>query len=76
MAGQREHAKGPSGRETAGSLAVGLLLLPRWHVELAVPVRLLAPRGEPVRGGLGVQVALTQARTAVYNILLTLDWGF
>ena len=53
VAGRVEHAKGPRARETAGSLAVDLLLLPRWQVELAVPVRLLAPRGEPVRGGLG-----------------------
>src|SRR5438552_4390535 len=47
------HEKGRAGRETDVAGAVELPILPRWQVELTVPIIFTGPRGGAALGGVG-----------------------
>jgi hypothetical protein len=48
-----EHSKGHDGRATSVEAAIELPILPRWQVEIEVPLVFLDPREGPVVGGFG-----------------------
>lgn len=48
-----EHEKARDGRTTSVAAAVELPILPRWQIELEVPVIFLDPRDAPSMGGVG-----------------------
>lgn len=48
-----EHAKGRDGRSTEAAAAVELPILPRWQVELEVPLIFNEPREGAAQGGVG-----------------------
>ena len=64
-----EHAKTSEGRTTEAALAVELPILPRWQVELEVPLIFNDPHDGPAQGGLG-DVSL-ETKLAVWQ---SLDW--
>jgi hypothetical protein len=64
-----EHAKNAEGRTTEAAAAVELPILPRWQVELEVPVIFNDPDDGPVQGGIG-DVSL-ETKVAVWQ---SLDW--
>jgi hypothetical protein len=47
------HTKGAEGRETELAAAVELPILPRWQLELEVPLMIAAPRDDTTRAGAG-----------------------
>lgn len=64
-----EHAKGADGRATEAAAAVELPILPRWQVELEVPLVFTDPREEPSQAGFG-DVGL-ESKVAIWQ---SLDW--
>ena len=48
-----EHTKTAEGRTTEAAAAIELPILPRWQIELEVPIVFNDPRGAPAQTGLG-----------------------
>jgi hypothetical protein len=64
-----EHAKGAEGRTTEAAAALELPIMPRWQVELEVPLVFNDPRDGASQGGVG-DVSL-ETKVAVWQ---SLDW--
>jgi hypothetical protein len=64
-----EHAKGDEGRSTEVAAALELPILPRWQVELEIPLVFNDPRDGTFQGGLGDLTLET--KVAVWQ---SLDW--
>ena len=64
-----EHAKGADGRTTEAAAALELPIMPRWQVELEVPLVFNDPRDGASQGGVG-DVSL-ETKVAVWQ---SLDW--
>ena len=64
-----EHSKGDEGRSTEVAAALELPILPRWQVELEIPLVFNDPRDETFQGGLGDLTLET--KVAVWQ---SLDW--
>jgi len=64
-----EHANGAEGRTTEAAAALELPIMPRWQVELEVPLVFNDPRDGPSQGGVG-DVSL-ETKVAVWQ---SLEW--
>jgi len=64
-----EHTKTAEGRTTEAAAAIELPILPRWQIELEVPIVFDDPHGAPAQAGLGDLEIETKA--AVWQ---SLDW--
>jgi Putative MetA-pathway of phenol degradation len=64
-----EHAKGSEGRTTEAAAAIELPIMPRWQIELEVPLVFNDPREGPAQAGVG-DLSL-ETKVAVWQ---SLDW--
>jgi hypothetical protein len=64
-----EHAKGSEGRTTEAAAALELPIMPRWQIELEVPLVFNDPREGPAQSGVG-DLSL-ETKVAVWQ---SLDW--